>query len=280
VGTPETQTIERLFQARASLAVVEQVVASLDEAGRQDPRFARETWQAASLAAITTWQSGGDSTLARPLRCLRRSLELWQPDSLDVPEVNVAYTRLEPNLRGDPIPFGPLQFDFKLRCMFDSFGSDWVMRHFQIPAPLLAWLNLAQGRTWYSREDAYALKLYGHERIFNCTEHNCETFRWDRVCAAEETPPKRPESEFDAIFDGLSELTPRAGTANGTGAWLSIGDWSDKHSIELCCHGEGQLSAVRDFHDGHPWLNGGGFGSRKAEAVLDYLTELASPDKC
>ena len=66
MGTPETQTIERLFQARASLAVVEQVVASLDEAGRQDPRFARETWQAASLAAITTWQSGADGALWWP----------------------------------------------------------------------------------------------------------------------------------------------------------------------------------------------------------------------
>ncbi|MGB1017376.1 MAG: hypothetical protein ACPG4T_24785, partial [Nannocystaceae bacterium] len=173
-------------------------------------------------------------------------------------------------------PFAPLKFDFELRCMFDTFGSDWVMRHFQIPAPLLAWLALAKGRTWYSREDAYALKLYGHESIFHSTEYSCETFRWDRGCAAEETPQKRPESDFDAIFDALSQHIPRAGTENGTGAWLSIGDWSDKHSIELCCHSEGPMGIVRDFHDGHPWLNGGDFGAHEAETVLEYLTTLAS----
>ena len=76
------------------------------------------------------------------------------------------------------------------------------------------------------------------------------------------------------MFAAFDAMVPRV-KERGTGAWLCVGDWSDKHTMELCCHVDGPWGQVLDFHDGHPWLNGGDWGDVMATSFAAYLAELA-----
>ncbi|MCB9761749.1 MAG: hypothetical protein H6739_18040 [Alphaproteobacteria bacterium] len=213
------------------------------------------------------------------LRCAALAAEAWSVASLHDPETESLFPHLAPQLAGTPRPFRPLSFGLEVRLLFLKVGSPWVMENLALSPAFSTWLRLAQGRSWRLQEDdPYSLSLYGHGAVLASTKHQCELFRWKRQRDPVEGPPTEapPSDEFDAVRAFLSSLAPRSASDRGTGAWLEIGDWSDKHTIELCCHQKGDWDVVLDYHDGHPWLNGHGWGDLEEESFLAYLRELAA----
>jgi hypothetical protein len=61
------------------------------------------------------------------------------------------------------------------------------------------------------------------------------------------------------------------------GLWLTIGWFSDKHAIVLCCdRAHSCYGRVIDFHDSHPWLNGIYYGSLVlADSFGEWLERMA-----
>lgn len=231
--------------------------------------------QEAALAWLAGWCAAPDAAIRA--RCAQAALRDWRPDRTRDAAVQEVFSGLEPQLRGDRQPFAPLQFDLALREVFAELGSPWVMENLHLPDTLLTYLRLAEGRYWLAEDDnPYALSLSEHEGIVANTRDQCETFRYDRQRdPAEGEGPARPASDFDAVFTALRELTPRSRSARGTGAWLDIGSYSDKHDMAICVHRLGDWGAVHDWHDAHPWLNGHNHGDREAADFLTYLRQLS-----
>ncbi len=238
---------------------------------------AHASWRRQALAGVERWsKSPREPEDARALRCALETLERWDPQALRDAEVEALLPQLAPKLRYGRGPLAPLRFDYELRTSLDAYASPWAMRRFALPPALLTWLRLADNRTWFARDDDYALKVYGHGGVLECSRGAWEQFRWDRQRAPEEGPPSetRPSDEFDELFAEFDAMVPRV-AEGGTGAWLCVGDWSDKHTMELCCDRDGPWGQVSDFHDGHPWLNGGGWGDVVAPSFGAYLAKLA-----
>lgn len=60
----------------------------------------------------------------------------------------------------------------------------------------------------------------------------------------------------------------------GSGLWLTIGHWSDKHDHLLCCdRTDARFGHVVDAHDDHPWLDGTGanYFPQLGASFVDYL---------
>lgn len=64
---------------------------------------------------------------------------------------------------------------------------------------------------------------------------------------------------------------------DGSGFWLSIGEWSDKHEYLLCCdRAHPRFGAVLDGHDSHPWLDGAEGCYQMADSFLEWLRRHGS----
>lgn len=266
--------LRSILQRPPSREVIRDALAMLDARHEDCPDALREEWLPYTLAQLAAWDVEGELDGAR--HCARLTLERWDPASLHVEQVEALFPRIEPRLRFDPEPFAPLLFEFQLRELFLELGSARVMTHLALPPALITWLRLAEGRVWYEQKSPYALKLYGHTSILANTRHECENFYKDRERAPQEpalTP--EPAGPLDDVLAQLAAMAPRSVSGRGTGAWLDIGDWSDKHVSCLCCHDLGDWDQVRDFHDAHPWYNGPGLGDLEAETFLDYLEYVA-----
>lgn len=235
-----------------------------------DPDSARPL-HAAALEALRGWPREEPWVV-----CALHALEHWSVEALRVAEVEELYPLLQPKLRGTPEPFAPLAFELELRLLFYTLGSPWVEANLKLPPALLTWLRLAEGQRWQEGDSPYSLKWYGHVSILANTRYDCDSFSDDRNRDPAEGPaaPKEPD-ELHAVYAALREITPRSEMVRGTGAWLSVGDWSDKHITCLCVHQPGVWEEVSDWHDGHPWLNGHDWGDEEADSVVGYLRQLA-----
>lgn len=181
-----------------------------------------------------------------PWVCAREALERWwDHDALTGDAAQEAAAGLE--LRGEEAAFGPFGFCAQALELFWRHADEQVMRQARLPEELMSYLIAARGRGW-SRDpgDAYALRLYDASGVLESTQYDAELWTHDR----EEHDP-------------------------APGAWLSIGWWSDKHALCLCCDSESALfGQVHDFHDAHPWLNGEGAGWLEADTFLEYVQGL------
>ncbi|MEL6348140.1 MAG: hypothetical protein AAFV53_33840 [Myxococcota bacterium] len=257
---------------------IQAIIRFFDEDAPDNPEDLQEQWRLQAHTSVSTWRrEAPDGTLKTRLHCLEIGLARWVPQPLSLPQVEALFSTLAPRLRGPPSPFQMLAFDIQLREMFLELGSPWLMEQFEIPQTLLRYFQLAQARHWSASDSPYALQLWGHDGVLRNTRSQCELFRWDRQRDDAEGPTEqtRPTSDFDDVLAALSEMTPRSASKRGTGAWLEIGSWSDKHTTELCCHRAGEWGSVSDYHDGHPWLNGHGWGDSEADSFLHYLIALA-----
>ncbi len=181
-----------------------------------------------------------------PWVCAHEALERWwNHEALVGEDGKEAIEGLE--MIGKEEAFEPFGFCSKMLETFWRHGSEEVMRQMRLPEELMSYLIAARGRRWSRDPDnAYSLRLYDAGVIEHTTEYDAEMWTQDR----EEHDPQ-------------------------PGAWLTIGWWSDKHAICLCCDSESSaFGQVHDFHDDHPWLGGEDAGWLEGDTFLEYVQGL------
>jgi len=223
---------------------------------------------------FAAWEREG--ALSDAGTCAQHALAHWAPENLRDPAIEAACRAQDKNLHGKREAFAPLAFELSLRLILRAHGSAWVEENVRIPPQLLTWLRVAEGRWWSAdAKDPYSLCLFGHSGIVSSTESQSSLFSTDRQRdPSEPAAPVVEPGPFDAIMAELSAMAPKSRDDRGTGGWIELGQWSDKHTISICCHEPGTWGEVHDWHDAHPWLNGHFHGYREAEDFLGYVRGL------
>lgn len=140
------------------------------------------------------------------------------------------------------------KFVMDLAALFTPyFGQHEVAERLAVPEDYLYFLTLSKG-TWRRGGD-YGLYLYSADAVLADTSYGCD-------CFAENRP-------------------------QDAGMWITIGHWSDRHDIMLCCDCHLSLfGTIIDCNDDHPWMANGAFypqsvrGAPDFAHFLDYLRSL------
>ena len=124
--------------------------------------------------------------------------------------------------------------------MLVELGIADAANRVEIPIDYARFLILAGGARRHGHE--YGTWLYGPASVGRATEGSCRS-----------TADRRPT---DATL------------------WLTIGDYSDRHEMTLCCdRSDPRFGTVIDGHDDHPWHDGG-YCDEVASSFTGYLVWL------
>lgn len=123
--------------------------------------------------------------------------------------------------------FEPIWFEYKVRLVFARYGSVEMMRSVVMPPQLMAYYAATNGASWTLEPRRWhSSKIFSADHLMTTTAYDCKM--WQH---------KRPEH---------------------ADAWLTVGDWSERHLYCMCCTPGPKFGQVYDFHDDHPWHKGTG----------------------